>query len=199
MNSFRRNLGIALIIATALFVTPRITLAVTLAEFTGGTTLFSSGHGQSFTTAAGSASTNIVFNFFSDAAATNPVAQGIGYLLTQEYLGTAPNLVNLTPADGLLGTATGDGDFYSFNPSVILQPNTQYFFYADAFFQISYTDSDAYSGGSGYARFPFQRDGDNNFRVTGTPVSGVPENGSSLLLLGVTLLAIVTFRRWRVA
>ena len=56
--------------------------AITIAENTAGTTALGTGFfGQSFTTAPGSPTSNIAFNFFSHSA-TTPVAVGNGFLLS---------------------------------------------------------------------------------------------------------------------
>ena len=176
--------------------------AVTIAENTGGLGTFSAAayNGQSFTTVAGSPTSNIAFNFFSDIPATTPYALGTGFVLSMEYLGTPAALSSSTP--GFLGQATAAGGFYTFDPSLTLLPLTQYFFYENA--QIpgnTITGNNVYAGGQHYFALTgtstFQPNFVSlNFRVTGTPVAaGVPDNGSTAMLLGIGVVAIAFARR----
>jgi hypothetical protein len=169
--------------------------ANTIAENTGGLFLFFGPYyfGQSFTTVTVSPESNIAFNFFSDVPATTPYALGTGFLLSVEYLGTPSALSSSTA--GFLGQATASGGFYTFDGSLTLQPATQYFFYENA-----PIPADAISGGNIYAgghdyftssassNFDARARGSTNFRVTGLPINGVPDSGSTwtLLLLGLT-------------
>ena len=80
--------------------------AVTIAENTAGTQVTGSAFwGQSFTTAPGSPTSSIAFNFFSFPGATTPVAVGDGFLLSMQYLGTPAALSSSTP--GFLGQSDG--------------------------------------------------------------------------------------------
>jgi hypothetical protein len=165
--------------------------ANTIAENTGGLSSGAQGFfGQSFTTVTISPESNIAFNFFSDVPATTPYALGTGFLLSMQYTGTPAGLSSSTP--GFLGQASAAGGFYTFNPSLILSPGTQYFFYENAFingisFGNGYAGGHAYSSGTGTDNF-FSDQFSFNFRVTGSPVNGVPDTGSTwtLLLLGLT-------------
>ena len=62
-----------------------------------------------------------------------------------QYLGTPANLSSSTT--GFLGQATAAGGFYTFGPSLTLLPNTQYFFYENAFIPHCY-GGDTYAGGN---------------------------------------------------
>jgi hypothetical protein len=165
--------------------------ANTVAENTGG--LSSAAQvffGQSFTTVTVSPESNIAFNFFSDVPATTPYAIGTGFLLSMEYTGTPEGLSSSTP--GFLGQGAASGGFYIFNPSLTLLPATQYFFYENAAVDVI-SFGNVYAGGHLYvsdASFVnFSPDNRSvNFRVTGSPVNGVPDAGATwtLLLLGLT-------------
>ncbi|HEY5743180.1 MAG TPA: VPDSG-CTERM sorting domain-containing protein [Terrimicrobiaceae bacterium] len=177
--------------------------AITIAEHTLGADIETAVAGQSFTTVAGGPASNITFNFFSDVPATTPYAQGLGYLYSMEYTGT---LGNIGSGPGFLGQATPSGGFYTFDPALTLSPLTQYFFYTRAFATISF--GGVYAGGQAYGTVTdlnstYDPDPDGrswNFRVTGTPVSGVPDTGTSALLLGLSFIGIFVVQRaigWR--
>ena len=154
--------------------------------------------GQSFTTAPGSPTSNIAFNFFSFPGATTPVAPGNGFLLSMAYLGLPFNLSSSTP--GFLGQTTASGGFYTFDPSLTLLPDTQYFFYQNAVPITNRSGGNIYAGGNAYIADTAESFGaftvSLNFRVTGTPVAaGVPDNGSTAMLLGIGVVAIAFARR----
>jgi hypothetical protein len=173
--------------------------AITIAEHTAGTLPDENGvAGQSFTTVAGSPASNITFNFFTDVPATTPYAVGTGFLYSMQYAGTVGNLGS---GPGFLGQATSDGSFYTFDPALTLSPLTQYFFYINAP-ALSISLGGIYAGGQGYEAFGGDifllefSDGQSwNFRVTGTPVSGVPDTGASALLLGLSFIGIFVVQR----
>ncbi len=113
---------------------------------TAGTTPGGGGsyYGESFTTPGGGPWTNITFSFFSDQGVT-PTAAGTAYLFTVPYTGTPAGLAASgsqslvrTGADphaaaGFLAASTGiSSGAYVFPASVVLQPNTQYYVYANA-------------------------------------------------------------------
>lgn len=155
--------------------------------------------GQSFTSSAMGMTNNIVFNFFSNFPATDPYAQGTGFLFSTEYMGTPNGLISM--ALGFLGQATASGGFYTFDPNLTLLAGTQYFFYVDEQFAgASITGAGAYTGGQFYSSIagndPFSPSVlSANFRVTGTLApTGVPENGPTILYLGVALLAFGRLR-----
>ena len=150
--------------------------------------------GQSFTTVTIGPESNIAFNLFSDVPATTPYAVGTGFLLSMAYTGTPSSLTSATP--GFLGQATASGGFWTFNSSLTLLPNTQYFFYENAPLG-SISGNNFYAGGQYYYSFSgsdnFNPAGASiNFRVTGLPV---PDAGSTLPLLGFALAGVAVLRR----
>ena len=192
-----RFVPVLVIVALVAFC-PTLMRAVTIAENTAGTLSSGGGFyfGQSFTTVAGSPESNIAFNFFSDVPATTPYAVGTGFLLSMAYTGTPSSLSSATP--GFLGQANASGGFWTFNSSLTLLANTQYFFYENALSD-SITGGNSYAGGQLY--FANLADGDfaglgisNNFRVTGSP-AGVPDTGTTFSLLGFASLGLVALRR----
>lgn len=65
----------------------------TIVQNTGGSSgVVNEFFGQSFTTPAGRGWFDIAFNFYSDIPAVTPVADGIAFLLSQEYLGAPAGL-----------------------------------------------------------------------------------------------------------
>jgi VPDSG-CTERM motif len=187
-----------LVIAALMAFCPTLMRANTIAENTGGPDTSSSGvyWGQSFTTVASGPESNIAFNLFSDVPATTPYALGTGFLLSMAYTGTPSSLSSATP--GFLGQANASGGFWTFNSSLTLLPNTQYFFYENAALG-SITGNNFYAGGQ-YS-YTFSDSGNFidaglsiNFRVTGSP-AGVPDGGSTLSLLGFALAGVAVLRR----
>lgn len=128
------------------FATP--TQADTITSYTAGiagnSTFFS---GQSFTTPGTGPWDDITFNFFSSGG--TPQAVGTLYLLTQPYAGTPAGLSGAVPGF-LASTSSIVSNQWVFNPSVMLQSNTQYFAFMDSQTLINGSNSDAYSGGSAY-------------------------------------------------
>jgi hypothetical protein len=112
--------------------------AETISEYVGGTGSFSADYhfGQLITTPVGGPWDNINFSFVR-AIFNDP---GKLYLLSQEYLGLSGDLAE---APGLIATSIGRTPFLSpyycgldpcawiFDSSVVLQPNTTYYFYED--------------------------------------------------------------------
>jgi VPDSG-CTERM motif len=193
------RLASVLVIAALMAVSPTLMRANTIAENIGGPDTSGSGFywGQSFTTVMIGPESNIAFNLFSDVPATTPYALGTGFLLSMAYTGTPSSLSSSTP--GFLGQANASGGFWTFNSSLTLLPNTQYFFYENAALG-SISGNNAYAGGQFYFSFSdmgnFLFGGGNsiNFRVTGSP-AGVPDGGSTLSLLGLASLGLVALRR----
>src|SRR5665213_2138965 len=92
--------------------------------------------GESFTTPGGGPWNDIAFNFFSDVPAATPLAGGDAFLFTQEYLGTPAAMSSATP--GFLAASTSvAGGKYIFDPSVLLNPGTEYWLYVDTPLQTS--------------------------------------------------------------
>ena len=92
--------------------------------------------GMTFTTPNGGPWNNITFTSYGTPAvgstpASNPQAAGTGFLLTQPYFGTPANLSSSTPGY-VASTSTIAGGFWTFSPTVVLNPNTQYWAYANA-------------------------------------------------------------------
>ena len=121
-----------LVIAALMAFYPTLMRANTIAENTGGDQFSYGGFywGQSFTTVTLSPVSNIAVNLFSDVPSTTPYALGTGFLLSMAYTGTPSSLSSATP--GFVDQATASGGFYTFNSSLTLLPNTQYFFYENA-------------------------------------------------------------------
>src|SRR5206468_3169953 len=117
------------------------------------------------------------------------------------YLGTPANLSSATP--GFLGQATASGGFYTFNPSLTLLPATQYFFYENALIPAdSITGGNSYAGGQFYVALTtnenfFGLPESFNFRVTGSPINGVPDSASTFVLLLVSVVALFGLNRLR--
>jgi len=185
---------------------------------TAGTTPGSSGsyYGESFTTPGGGPWTNITFSFFSDQGVT-PTAAGTAYLFTVPYTGTPGGLAASgsqslvrTGADpraaaGFLAASTGiSGGAYVFPASVVLQPSTQYYVYAnapDSNFPGGILTGGAFAGatlfvatGSNAAFAPVA--GAANFRVAGSlvpPASSVTLTASpNPAMLGQTVTFTAT-------
>ena len=192
------RLAPVLVIVALMAFCPTLMRADIIAQNTGGPATSISGvyWGQSFTTVTISPESNIAFNLFSDVPATTPYALGTGFLLSMAYTGTPSSLSSLTP--GFLGQATASGGFWTFNSSLTLLPNTQYFFYENAALgSISgnnfYAGGQYYFSGSDMGNF-FGAGNSINFRVTGSPAS-VPDAGSTLPLLSFALLGVAVLRR----
>ena len=162
--------------------------------------------GQSVTTPNTVKFRDISFNFFTaDLVGTlvvgDPLAEGELFLLTSEYLGAPEDLSSSTPgfvAQTTTIRADRDGTEWSFDSDVLINPDTQYFFYArtSSFIRKAFSNSDAYPDGAYYesgnasSNFTSSQSRDWFFELEGTAVA-VPEPvgaGSLSLLLGVGLL-----------
>jgi hypothetical protein len=173
----------------------------TIDSFTSGIQVApSSFWGQSFTTPAGGPWDSLTFNFYSGEfpSPISPIAQGTGYLLTEQYTGDPANLSNSTP--GFLAASTGiSNNEYVFASSVELLPATEYFFYENASFNAdgdasvpSSSSYDSASSSSPFASFGTQAD----FSVNGNIVAaGVPETRPAMLVL-LGLCSLILSRRW---
>ena len=149
--------------------------------------------GQSFTTPNGGPWDNITYAFRRTPATSG--AFGTAFLLTTAYSGTPAALSSAASGFLASGGNTASG-IYTFPSSLVLQPETTYYLYANALF-----DSNTMLGGSsaGVTLYVAGRlvdnfvptNGELNFILTGTPRAGsptstVPEPASvGLVLLGL--------------
>ena len=145
--------------------------------------------GESFTTPGGGPWNNIVFNFFSDVPATTPLAAGNAFLLTQEYLGDPASLSSST-AGFLAESVSVSGGQYIFDPSLLLDPNTEYWLYEDADLQTTGSGTGGSAAGQAYfaGSGSFSTLAGNelaNYELDGTVV---PEPATWLTGLGGALL-----------
>jgi len=165
---------------------------------TGSTGFFP---GQSVTTpGSGEPWNNITFNWFSNVSATTPTAFGTLFLLNQSYAGTPASLSSAIT--GFLAQSQSiSGGQYIFDPTVVLQPNTQYFFYANQSGTVIGANFTTYLGGSAYGSFGLNSsfvngpNSDASFRLSGTPVAtAVP---TPALLPGLIGMGVAAFRKRR--
>ena len=161
--------------------------------------------GQSVTTPAGGPWSSIQFSWIRSSDGSR-LAEGSLFLLSSAYAGVPADLSSSTT--GFLGVGTvsggGVGTSYTFDPSVTLQPNTQYFFFSnnrpggagavDIDGDGTYTGGSRYGSGNGTGGF-IARPGDVSFVLQG--VSPVPEPGETATVgLGLAA-AVLGVRRWR--
>jgi MYXO-CTERM domain-containing protein len=157
--------------------------------------------GESFTTPGGGPWSNIGFNFYSDIPATTPAAAGTAFMLSEEYGGTPLGLSSSTPGFLAASTSIVSGQFI-FDPSLVLQPDTQYFLYANTPFSITGTRGD-FSGQVYFTTSTSQDftllDGlvDANFLVSGNAIASVPEPSNFVFALPALGLFLLWQRRWR--
>jgi hypothetical protein len=192
------------IIASAAFVHPHASSADVIREqLIRGDKAASIALGQSLITPAGGPWNNLTFNWFDfDTGGTsipgilNPIAAGTLFLLNQEYLGTPSALSAAT--GGYIGQSQSIANgIYIFDPDVILQPNTTYFFFTNQSvpnnsgggnFSLGSAYGDVGSGGT-YIALPEGMDA--RFRLQGNMV---PEPSALALWLLAFLLGFVA--RW---
>jgi hypothetical protein len=157
--------------------------------------------GESFTTPGGGPWSNIGFNFYSDIPAITPAAAGTAFMLSEEYGGTPLGLSSSTPGFLAASTSIVSGQFI-FDPSLVLQPDTQYFLYANMPFSITGTRGD-FSGQVYFTTSTSQDftllDGlvDANFLVRGNVIASVPEPSNFVFTLPALGLLLLAQRRWR--
>jgi len=83
-------------------------------------------YGQSFTTPAGGPWNNVTFNFLTPTA--TPYAIGAAYIFTSAYSGTPSGL---SSSSFLAESTSISAGQWVFDPTFVMQPNTQYFVYED--------------------------------------------------------------------
>lgn len=195
----RRSSVLLLSTIVALFTVCRPVEAVPIAEFTTGVNGGTFFVGQSVTTPGAGPWSDLAFNWFDSNGGA--VAGGTLFVYDQAFAGPPAALSAAAP--GFIGqSATIVAGTWRFDPSVILQANTLYFFYSSVALSVSGSGGPAtnYPGGSAYfsdgaQAFFTDLDDDANFRLTGTPV---PEPASGLLLLtGLAAVRLARRRRTR--
>jgi hypothetical protein len=109
-----------------------------IVQYLAGTFSFAPGapEGESFTTPGGGPWNDISFNFYSNIPATTPAAPGTAFLFSQPYTGTVAALGSAAPGF-ITSSISNAGGIYTFDSSVTLQPNTQYWIYNNALLRIS--------------------------------------------------------------
>lgn len=160
--------------------------------------------GQSLTTpSGGSGWDQITFNFYHNETGAS-YAIGTLYLLSQAYAGTPQDLSPQTV--GYIASATGDGSSYSFAPTIVLEPDTQYFFFADlglpsgnstnisSEFGGTFSGGDSYGSANGNSNFTV-RPFDIAFSLSGISVSPIPEPATACLALIVPAMFVLRRRK----
>lgn len=173
----------AAVVALATFGVAAIARADTIATNTsGGFGTSNFAFGQSLTTPGGGPWNSIAFNFYLFPATS--YASGNLYLLDHQYLGTLANLSSETN----LGVATASANVWTFNPSVTLQANTQYWLYmgATSGTPLLWGSGDPVSGGNKYAAsaagtYGSEATNDMAFTLSGSQASPGPVPGAGLL------------------
>ncbi len=143
--------------------------------------------GATFTTPCGGPWNNITFSFYGTPAsggapASAPEAAGTAFLLTQAYTGSPSGLSSSTPGY-VASSVSGSGGVYVFPPTVVLNPNTQYWVFENG--QLS---AISYQAGSPTYNYAVGQSGNDfsppntgggmfNYTLGGTPI---PPSGSSV-------------------
>jgi hypothetical protein len=181
-------------------------LAATIVSNTsGGNLLGGSGYeGHSFTTPADNSYNTLSFSWLSPGG-TTPLAAGNLFLLTNEYLSSPANLSASTP--GFVAQSTGIvNNAYIFNPSVTINPLTQYWVYmggvsalagggfggntlpgGQAYEQFGSSTGNYFSSGGGSLDFNFTLSGN----VAAAPSTSVPE---PFTIIGTIIGGTAAFR-----
>jgi hypothetical protein len=158
--------------------------------------------GESFTTPGGGPWTDVSFNFYANIPPTTPLAAGTAFLLSTVYTGTPAALSSSTP--GFIASSISNaGGIYSFDSSVVLQPNTQYWVFTNtAGFRFSGSTTDGTSSQSLYTtnaatgNFTNQPNPNNiaNFTFSGGNILTLPGGSPSapVFLLSTSGVAQVT-------
>jgi len=160
--------------------------------------------GQEVLTGSGGPWNDITFSFLAEppnVTAETPYASGTIFLLSQDYLGTPADLSSSTPGYVATGTANAAGTAWVFDPSVTLQPNTNYFFYDSTGAPTNAVSGSAPGyilGDPGFSAngFSFSVVGDNeawNFRLSGDAAAPEP---TSFILFGMAVTGLGV-ARWR--
>ena len=166
--------------------------------------------GESFTTPGGGAWNNITFNFYSDLDATTPYALGTLYLFDQVFTGV-PSTLSSSDVGFIANATSVVNNVWIFDPSIVLQPNTQYAVYSDTPFSAgSITGGETVDYASAYMYFVNEQDQTGyfpftntaNFSLGGTSISDaspvVPEPGTtSMLSMGLAVVGTVSAFRNR--
>jgi hypothetical protein len=169
-----------------------------IVQYLDGTFGFASSFtpGESFTTPGGGPWNSISFNFYSNSPATTPAAAGTAFLLSMAYAGTPATLSNATP--GFIASSTSSaGGIYTFGSAVTLQPNTQYWIFANAAFAFTGSTTAGTPAQSLYTSNGGPFDHSNPSLVANFTLSGVvatPEP-SSWALTGVAVCGLAFFAR----
>ena len=107
------------------------------------------------------------------------------FLLNQSYSGAAASLSSSTT--GYIATGTASGGTWTFDPSVLLQGNTQYFFYMQSASGslLKLDTADPYPGGTGYldngAGYGSTPTADMAFTLSGAQAAPARVPGAGLL------------------
>ena len=178
------------------------TITQFVTPFTGGISCCAIG--QEIVTPSGGPWTDITFNFFeNDDEADTPTAGGSLFVLDQEYLGS-PGALGASTTGYLAESIGVVSGVWQFASTLVLQPNTHYFFYTNA--PLAVRGQGGAGGdypGTSYFAFPvdFVNNplADLNFNLSGTTVSdpaAVPEP-ATLFLLSAGLAGSLAARRRR--
>ena len=189
-------------------------MADTIAQYTAGTT--SSGSpgyfGQSFTTPSSVGTwDDLSFSFFSDSG-TTPVAAGNLFLLSSFTMAgdIIPDQLSSSTPGFIAESSAASGGVYTFDPSVTLQPGTQYFLFSNApVLAAGATSGNPYSGGNAFMSFSansaFNGLGSSDFNFVLSGTDPVPEyrvyapEPRMLWFVGLALVALAFARRRKIS
>lgn len=156
--------------------------------------------GQSLTTPAGGPWNNVTFNWFDTGGTPNagvptPIAAGTLFLVNQQYSGT-PAALSASTIGYIAQSQSIAGGMYVFSASLVIQPNTTYYFLSNQTVpnnsgNLNTIPGTAYADtGPGGVYAPV--DGDARFRLQG---SVVPEPGAAALCILAFFITPVIARR----
>jgi hypothetical protein len=177
--------------------------ADTLASFTVDSSSISAPNylGEAFFVGGFGTFNDITFTFFTPTGADYAI--GTGYLFSTPYTGT-PTSLNSSDT-GFLGSAAAAGGTYTFSPSLELTSGLLYYFYENGLAPAGVIGGavpgpgDAeylYSTGAS-TDFAAESVASADFLATGSPVSSVTPEPSSIVLLGSGILGIAGVVRRR--